>query len=119
MIKKTMIALCTMFMISCFSGANVLAEKNDISCDEYNPRRVQVINCPNCPTGVIPKEVVRTTSTFAHYEAFPCSHGTHTYDIYRVYEVKGYARCTDCGYEMVISQTEDHQYDHCSNSLPR
>lgn len=119
--KKIIRIIVAIIFVSCIMPIQTSAQE-DITFIKYEAsgyRRVQVVECPQCNKGLIRKEVVKTTNTFAHYEAFPCSHNTHTYDIYKVYEVKGYARCNNCGYELLITQTENHVYDHCSNSLPR
>ena len=120
MIKKIFTLLLMISLVVAVSPACSIIKAQEVETqpDEYVPVRVEVMICPNCPSGVIPKEPVRTSRTFAHYEAFPCQHGTHTYDIYTVYETKQYARCSVCGYEVVISETTEHIYSYCSDSLP-
>lgn len=111
---KTKIALgiasiCTLL---CLGTTPVSASEN--ASKEVQPR-VAVVQCPKC-SGTIQKVVATSTRTYEHEEAFSCTHGKK-YDIYKVYSIKKYAKCYDCGYLLKLSETDEHVYSRCSNSI--
>lgn len=114
MLKKLFVIMCILGM-TLHPTIVTYAQEVDVDGTKIEPR-IEVIDCPNCTNGVIPKSPVYSSIEAAHKESFPCVHGTHTYDIYEVYEIEKYQQCTSCGYKLVIDHVENHEYLYCSNS---
>ena len=68
--------------------------------------------CEHCGKGTI---TTTTTRSYTHDERFPCTHGTHSWDVYAVYEVKTIEQCNFCGYSATVESYEEHVYKNCTN----